>query len=372
MSDLIEDLEQADAAYREADDAVQAIGEQDLKELEKVVDEFKDLLATYVETASGSGREVFQEYVDFQGEIATFEDRLPEDLPERDVFSEAVDYLDQRRLSESDFERARSIISPAVDLTARLDERIEARNRYRDVRHALSDKLRELDRELNDLDRILKFEAIDLDASVEDLREPIETYNTAIREAFTDYKRTAEASSVLALVETTRSFPLASFQPPPDNLTEYLATHEPGEEPIATLLEWTDYTRSKLAHFVDDPGQFQAHVGANRTYLDRLSGDPLTITWPPRPADELRWRVKELIAVVDRFAPPETVESLHAVRALTRQSDFESLRKTAVAEAELTPTEKDQLQTGAIHEKRDRLQDQRDRIAEALDSFPER
>lgn len=372
MSNRLDALARADEQYRQAATAVEEIGEDDLHQLADVLEDYHTLLDRYVETATGSGREEFEQYVEFQGEIARFVDTLPADLLERDRFEDAGEYLDQRRLSESDFAHARDLVQPASDLAARLDERDQALEQYRDARHAVATRKRELEAELQELEDILAFDEVDFDLPLTTLREPIETYNDAITGTFETYLKETSAREVLAFVEQTNAFPLVDFRSPPADLAEFIETHPPGTKPIPTLLEWADYTRSKLGHYVDDPGRFKAHVAANRTYLSRLDARPLLIDWPPPPAEELRWRTRELVSVIGRFAPDDTMQSLHEVRELTRKDDYDRLRTAARAHATLSQRDRERLKDGTLHEEYEQLQAEQHQLDTALSEYPRR
>jgi len=163
---------------------------------------------------------------------------------------------------------------------------------------------------------------------------------------------------------------LASLPEPPDPLLGYVTDHAAGTESITTLLEYSEYSRSKLDHFVDDPDDLARIVGRRQTYLRRLDADPLCVGWPPPAASVLRWRCRELIAVVDRFAPPGVGERLRTVRALPREYDYERLRTAAVARAELTDDEVRRLRDGTVASELESLRAERDRLETALSEYP--
>jgi hypothetical protein len=326
-----------------------------------------DLLDRYEGSATGTGRENFQRYVEFQDALATLVEGLPEDLPEREAFEEAAEVLDRRRLSESHFERAREALGPAAAYADLLNRREAARGRVRDAKTRANRALREAEERLEDLRRLERLGEADLDAPVERLRDPIEAYNDAVREEFTDLRRSAPARELLDLVERTRSFPLVEFRQPPAELAAYVRENPAGEEPVATLLEYADYSPSKLDHYVEDVGALRTTVAVHRTYLERLDGEPLTVAWPPPPAGVLRRRAEELVSVVGRFAAEETVARLRAVRALPRESDYESLRASATARAELSEAERRRVAAGDVRREREALEDRIERLRDELD-----
>ena len=366
----VAELEAAAEALRSVEAEIEEVGAERVQRLAEIHGRFSGLLSRYREPASGSGRQTFETYVEFQGKLEEFVEELPEDLLHRDAFEAAEDRLDRRRLEERDFDLAREDLEPVRRVADLVDEREAARRRCRDARHAVEARLRDLDEAIDDRESILAFDDVDLDAPVGELREPIEAYESAVEDAFRDFRSSASAVAVLDFVEATDAYPLVEFPPVPRELSEYLADHPAGEQPIPKLLEWADYTRSKLSHYVDDPASFRATVAGNRTSLARLDAGPLHVGWPPPPAEYLRFRARELVAVVERFAPEPVVERLHAVRRLTRREDYGRLRRTAVARAELDDEDRRRLQEGSVHEEIDSLREERDRLARALSEQP--
>jgi hypothetical protein len=367
--DPVATLRTAEADLDEAIARVEEFGEAELRRLADAYEEFSALLVRYEEPATGDGD--FKTFIEFQGNVETFVNRLPEDLLLRETFEECDEHLQQRRLSEADFEHVRSQLQPVADLTARLDEREQAREDYRRARRAVQRRVRELDEHIDDLRRLEQLDDADLDAPTERLRDPIEAYNEAVTGAFDEFRREAPAREVFDFLDATTAYPLVEFSAPPDELREYVETYEPGSEPIPTLLEYAEYSHSKLDHYVGDPDALKRSVGTRQTYLQRLDADPLTVEWPPPPATELRWRCRELTAAVNRFAP-EVVEALREVAALSRETDYERLRESAVAEDELSASERERLRTGAVTEDLEAAVAEREHLESALEEFPER
>ncbi|MFB6194424.1 MAG: hypothetical protein ABEI75_05105, partial [Halobaculum sp.] len=185
----------------------------------------------------------------------------------------------------------------------------------------------------------------------------------------------------------TRHFPLVPFERPPDELLSYLRDADVGQEPIPTLVAYDDYSRSKLAHYVDDPGRFQARIAVHRTYLDRLSADPLLVGWPPPAAGTLRRRADELVSVIGRMrrriadseaeamglgagAPAQSTDNAVALarrlHRLPTETEYDRLREAALAETELTDDQRDRLRSGEVSAELERLRSERDRLADAL------
>ncbi|PSP56537.1 hypothetical protein BRC82_01920 [Halobacteriales archaeon QS_1_67_19] len=138
-------------------------------------------------------------------------------------------------------------------------------------------------------------------------------------------------------------------------------------------MTYAGYSNSKLDHYVADPTALKRAVATNETYLKRLDAGPLQLSWPPRPAAELAWRLDELVSVVARFAPEDVVAALRDVQSTVRdEAEFERLRTVAEAKAELTPTEREKLASGAVADELETLRRQKTDLEDALESHPER
>lgn len=346
--DAVASLERAASEYERARERVEEIGAEPLRECREIYRELTDLLERYDGRATGGGD--FEAFMEFQGRVGTLTDDLPEDLPERETFEEVDDFLQQRRLTESDFEQAREMLAPVGNLVGRLAERDDARERYSDARREAQRRREELDDRIGQLERLVRLGEADLDAPVEHLRDPIDRYDEAVTEAFRDFRSETPAREVLAVIERADAYPLVDFRSPPEELLAYVRTHDAGTEPIPKLLEYADYSPSKLDHYVDDVSALQSAVATRRTYLRGLDAEPLRFNWPPPTAAELPWRCREYRAVVARFADESVVAALRDVRALARRDDYERLRESAVARSDLTESERERLASGAVEE----------------------
>jgi phage shock protein A len=368
-SELVAELSEAETALEDARDRVAEFGEAELERLAEAHEEFTALLDRYEDQVTGDGD--FETFIEFQGTVETLVERLPDDLLLGETFEECDEYLQQRRLTESDFEHVREQLAPVADLASRLEEREQAHERYREARRDVRERLRELDEHIEELRRLERLGEADLDAPTERLREPIDTYDDAVTDAFEQFRREAPAREVFAFLDATTAYPLVPFQSPPDDLREYVETHDAGTEPIPQLLEYAAYSRSKLDHYVADADALKRTVATQQTYLRRLDAEPLTVDWPPPGADRLRFLCHELTAAVNRFAP-DAVEQLRSVATLPRRNDYERLREAAVAESELTAAERERLRTGSVREDLDAAVAERERLQSALDEYPER
>lgn len=365
---LLAELEAAHEAYEQASEQVTEHGENTLEAVAEAHERATTLLDKYESRATGTGD--FQAFIEFQEAFATLVEGLGDDLPRREVFEKANEHFEKRRLSATDFDAAREALSPAAALADVLTERAGRRKEYRDAHRRVVSRRDELDGRIEELQRLRSLGDVDFDAPVEDLYDPIEAYNEQVENAFRTFRREASVREVLELVAETERYPLVSFRPPPADLREYAARAEVGTESPSKLLEYADYSPSKLAHYVENPQELKRNVAVHRSYLDGLNATPLKIAWPPPPADELWWRARELISVVGRFAPAETVEKLREVRALAHWERYEHLRRVAVARAELTVGERERLAEGTVEDDLERAQSEHDRLDRALSAHP--
>ncbi|NIB98032.1 hypothetical protein [Halobacterium sp. R2-5] len=343
-SGLVAELETARDARDDAREAVDEIGESRLRDLREALGGLERLFDQYEADATGTGD--FKSYIDFQDDLVAFVEDLDDDLPERETFESLLDLFKKKRLSESDFAEARDRLSDARDLVGRLDALADAEDEYRKARARAEERADEYAAEVEALERLQRLGDADLDAPVGTLRDPIERYDEGVRAAFREFREAAPARELLGFVETAQSYPLVGFDPVPADLAAFVEDREAGTESLAQLLEYAEYSPSKLDHYVAAPRALKRAVGGNRTYLERLDAEPLTVGWPPAPAEELRYRLDELVSVVDRFADEDVLAALHTVRGRVRDDDYERLRTAGVAEHELTDEERERIESG--------------------------
>lgn len=364
-------LDAAAADLRAVRDRVAAVGVDDLVAVVEAYRNVDSILDRYEDRATDW--DDFEGYVRFREAMADRLGELPEGIPHREAFAAADDALTtgpQGVLSDDDFERAREHLSPARE-RVELHERWETvRDRYREARRDAATRRDALDDRIAELERLRTLGEADLDAPVERIREPIETYDRRVREAFEAFVREASARAVLEFVDDAAANPLVDYARPPDALAEYVADAPTGEEPVSTLLAYADYSRSKVDHYVADPQAFMTAVGTNRSYLRELDAAPLTVGWPPPAADRLRWRVRELVPVVARFADEETVALARELRTVAARANYGRLRASALARADLDETERERLRTGAVEDDLRTARERLDRVERALDEHP--
>ena len=306
------------------------------------------VLDQYEDDAVGTGD--FGSYVQFRGEFGEAVD-VDDDALAADAFAAADEAVDKRRLSEADFAAAREALEPAGEYVDLLTDRDDALDEYRAARKKAREARKGLDARLDELREVAEMADADLDADVEAVRAPVESYNDAIREEFADFYQSASARDVFAFLDRADGTPFVDADVPPTDLREYVDEYEAGEEPLPTLLEYADYSNSKLEHYVDDPGALRTAVAVHRTYVERLDAEPLTLDWPPAAGDELAYEIDELIPLVSRVAGDETVATLRSVRELARDEAYARRRRAAVVRDGLDEPELDLIRTGEIDDR---------------------
>jgi DNA repair exonuclease SbcCD ATPase subunit len=369
----------ADAAaeLRAADERVDRLrsrlseSELDRNDLDTVADAYRSVEAVldrWEERATDW--DDFEGYVEFRDALAETLESIPDDVPERDAFLEADERVKtesvSKSLDSSDFDAAREALTPVreyAELRSELEDALDDRKK---VRTRAQKRRKELEERIDDLERLLDLGEADLDAPIDRLREPIEAYNEDVTAAFRTFRREEPAETVLSFVADAARTPFVGYEPPPSELLEYVRTAEAGERSVDELLEYADYSASKLSHYVDDADRLKRRVATNRTYLERLSADPLRIEWPPAPAETLRFRIEELVPLVGRFADESTVATLRELRELTRGEDYGRIRQAATADAELTAEQRRRIERGEVEAELEAAREALERIEAAL------
>jgi len=404
------------ADLREAADRLQAaeaaIDERGEAAIEAAADAYRRatrLLDDYEDSATGTGD--FTAYLEFQNEILALVEELPDDTFAADAFERVSDRLDKRRLNQSDFEFAREEIEAASEAVAMLEEREAARDAYRSARHDAKERRDDLREEADRLRRLQRLGDVDLDADLDPLSEPVEAYNAAVETAVEGFRKTRPARELFALLDDAADRPLVGVDQPPRDLVDYIETKPAGTEPLATLVEYADYSPSKLEHYVDDPGALRTNVAVHQTYLDRLDAAPFRVDWPPAEAATLRARLDEVAPLVRRLdavfvddssdggasgdsagdadeAPAGNGDGTAAtdleidadlpdenpveaarrrLARVTRRDEYDRLREVALADAELSDAEFERVASGAIDDDLAAVTDAIDAIETALD-----
>ncbi|ATW88887.1 hypothetical protein halTADL_2140 [Halohasta litchfieldiae] len=366
-ADVVAELEAAYDRIREIEAEVDEIGEANVEAAADAYRNATRLLDSYEASATGTGD--FGAYLEFQNKFIALAESLPESAMAADAVQRASDRMDKRRLTAADFDYAREQVNEAAEAIDLLEAREEAHDDYRSARHDAKARNKELESEVDHLHHVQELGTADLDTSLDPLREPVKSYNAAVREAFETFRTAESARELFDLLAAGAERPLVGVDRPPSDLADYIHSAPAGEEPLSTLREYAEYSPSKLDHYVDDPGALRTHVSVHQTYLKRLGPEPLLIDWPPAEAGVVRARLQELAPLVRRLdAATDRAESSGAesdesegdsepiehhrrqLARLTRTDDYDRLRQVAVADAELNDEEFERLASGAIED----------------------
>ncbi|PSQ63555.1 MAG: hypothetical protein BRD21_02270, partial [Halobacteriales archaeon SW_8_66_22] len=169
----VAELDQREQRLERAEERVAEFGEEKLQRLAGVYHEFVGVLDRYEDQVTDDGGDV-QTNIEFQSQIAEVSKQLSDDLLLSETFQECDEYLQQKWFSESDFEHVYEQLDPVSDLVGRLEERDAALEAYRETRRDVRYRIRELDEEINELERLSRLGNADLDAPTERLREPVD------------------------------------------------------------------------------------------------------------------------------------------------------------------------------------------------------
>ena len=350
-NDLVSRFERLDTAV---DSTRNRLDGHDERAIEQLADAYRrafGLLEDYRDKATGSGD--FGGYVKFRSAYDSFVEELDEDLPHRSAFEASREAVDRRRLSGRDFDRAKEALEPVGELVDTLEELSSLKEERREIRNELLTKRRGLIEQRDHLKSLAEIQPSALDVPVESLQSPIDRYNEAVTTAHREFLSETSATDVLATYDRLSYFTLVTVEPPPAPLSNFLNQHSVGEEPISTLREYLSFSRSKLGHYVGDPGRFKGEIGPHSDYLDSLSVEPFLIDWPPPERQLMRWRLRDLIQMVDRFAGAETIELLRTIQSLCRNEErYSQLRSAARLNEEL---DEDELELVLSREVQDKI-----------------
>lgn len=370
MTDDIDSLlDRYSRLQREVEGKTEAFGslsESDVSELASAYRQAVSLLEDYRERATGTGD--FGGYMEFRTKFTTFAEGLDDDLPHRDAFVAAKEHIDRRRLSDRNFDQAHQELEPVEELVETYNEVESLREEVADVRSKLVSKRRSLLDRRDHLRDLTSVQPDALDAPVASLKSPIDRYNEHIESDHQTFLQETPAREVLATYERLSYFALLDVHAPPSALVTFLEDHPAGGEPIPTVREYLSFSRSKLEHYVDDPGHFIGEIGPHSGYLEKLSPTPFKIDWPPQERSTFMWKLRELIQAVDRFASSDAIEQLRELQQLCRDTErYQHLRSAARLQQELDKTERELVVSGAVHEELESVEQTLAAIDSALD-----
>jgi hypothetical protein len=122
--ECVETLQDAKQRLAAVDSEIESVGEDAVVDAADAYRKAIRLLDRYEGSATGTGD--FQAYVEFQDKFLGLVEERDDDTPASEAFAAAGERLDQRRLSESDFDAAREDLDPAAEYVDLLDRREDA------------------------------------------------------------------------------------------------------------------------------------------------------------------------------------------------------------------------------------------------------
>jgi chromosome segregation ATPase len=230
-ADLVTEIERRGEELDAAQQRVEEYGEAELQELADAYGSWAEMLDRFQDQVTGDDGDI-QTIVAFQSRIDEVMGEISADTLRYEIFEECDEYLQQKWFSDSDFEHVYDRLEPVGELVKLLEDRNEAREAYRETRKKLSFRYDELAAELDDLERLAALTDADLDAPTERIRDPIESYNDAVAEAFREFYREKSARTVVTFLEQMEWYPLVEFESPPPEITEYIRNYPPGTETV--------------------------------------------------------------------------------------------------------------------------------------------
>lgn len=366
IDELLDEFEQLERQATAAEAALDGLAESDAEAVADAYRRANSLLTDYRDRATGSGD--FGGYMEFRSRFSSLVEDLDAGLARRDAFEAALEHVERRRLSGSDFDRAEAALAPARTITETLTELQTIRDTRASVRSDLLDARAALEARRSHLESLAEISPEALDVPIDSLRMPIERYNEAIETEHRALLKETPSRDLLALYRRLSYFALIGVESPPEALQSYLERHDVGDKPIPTIREYLSYSRSKLDHYVADAGRFLGELAPHSGYLESLSPEPFRIEWPPPARDRFEWQLRDLIQATGRFAGDEAVELLRELQSLCRDSErYTELRSAARLREELDNDERQLVLTGGVDNELDAVSTQIAAIDAALD-----
>lgn len=366
VDDIIARLERARA---DRDAAAAGLEPHDDAAVDRLQDAYVKavgLLDSYEDKATESGD--FSGYVEFRNEFTSFLSGLSDDLPHRSDFEDAGDRVDKRRLSSSDFDAARAELATVAGLVEALEDKRQWESEISELRRTLTRKRTALEDERDRLKELASVDPTVAEADIEELRDPIDRFNDAITADHREFLRNASIRSVFETYDRIARFPLVDIDEPPEDLVAFFEDHPVGEESVGRVRELLSYSRSKLAHYVEDAGHFLGEVKPYAGYLDGLSPDPFTIDWVPPEGDTFEWALGERRRAVDRFASDDTMAILRELEEIVRDRPrYERLRDSAIYRDSLEEADLELVRSGDVADQLEEVADKLERIDHALE-----
>lgn len=358
MADVSERIQELKRARQRIED----IGLEKAKKTHDFYSELSETMEEYREDAVGTGD--FETYVEFQGILDDLLQRINNSQNEvyrAEDFERVIDGFEKRVIRESDFRRAESRLADVRELAETIDRVREIEKELRYEKGRLERRKSELESRLKRVGRKIDTAKGVSDIDPSPLISIIESYNSSVETDFEEFYNSAPSIKVARLGEKARDLPLADIKPLDKETVEILRRTGMGQKTVSEVLEYADYSNSKLSHYIERPDEFRRNV--SQTWFKLLSADDFKIS-VETPQNLIKHKVPELIRIVDEFGSEETVRRLREIHSVAEKGEYAPMRRAYLSEKETGDKGLEDLQ----EEKRD-IESEIDEIESKIDEI---
>jgi len=276
--ELLEMAETIDDLY----DKMESMGERHASFLARYYSEINGMLTEYARKTNhfNTYRELIPKMDKIISKANTAQKRGDIEASEIDVLNAVMDevkrglkFKDSRIIPNAQ-EKLKRLESDAT-ITIKIRETIEE---YRQEYGKLSKSRGLLQKELQDTKSLI--EAMKTHSSVdpralEDFVRRQDVYNPQVAKMLEEFECTVPAVKALGTLMQAASEPLIDFPQPPDGksvemLIDFCKESELSDKPLALVLEYSNYSGSKLKHYVEDVNKFHAVLDPCHVWLQEF------------------------------------------------------------------------------------------------------
>lgn len=195
---------------------------------------------------------------------------------ENEEIGEEVEHFDKALVHARDWhwKDTRRALEPLEEIAGLRDERNRVEKEIRRQKKARRKKRRELEERARRL-RSLRDTRLDPGAEeyIHSIQERLDRVNERIVGVLDALVSNAPTREVIRLLGDVGIRPELGLPRAPDKsgLMGFLGSHPVGNEPIYRVLEYADYSDSRLSHYVDRPREFKDAMSANLAYLEKIT-----------------------------------------------------------------------------------------------------
>lgn len=356
LDEAIQELTQKRRTLREE-------GIEEVREARGLYHELQRYIDRYREPATGHGD--FESYIEFQSVLAEIEEQLDGGVYGERGFRDAIQRFESRTLREKHFRRAENDLQGVRETVEVLERVEEIEDELRSERGRLGKRRKELEREIDDLERGIREASEAPDADASRLESLLDSYNEAVEREYESWLSSAAAREVVGHVYRASGMPLIEAEGVDRSTVEALEVSEVGDESVERLLELAEYSDSKLQHYVDDPTRFRSELPT--AWFRVADAEPYKLS-PDMQEGVVERLVPELVRVVSEFASERTIEVLREIGDLARCGRYSGMRRALMARQTTGGVDAESLQEEkqGMERELDQVRDDLERIDEAL------